>query len=324
MRHLWIIMLVVILFIFCQAGTLHNGRHQKNMSKTQGIQPEEAVLSWLLPAGVGCVVGLIIAVFFLLVILCCLRRKPSCIRSLRGRGKTKHDVEACEDPKKPEEENEKLWNDKEKLEEENEKLQNDKVKLEEENTKLQNDRDILVRRAMEVFVTLDEDTLNPYLRVSEDGRELSWTEHRQNLPDNPERFDEYPCMLGNRLPVEMRWGCYWEVEVGNKKSWELGVARDSVCRKGQLSLSPGAGFWVLSLWDGKLTALTDPETPLDTDVLTRVGIHVEYEKDKVSFYNVKEDVYSVIYTFTDKIDRNIRPFFSPGNNDNDPLRIAES
>ncbi|XP_015201552.2 zinc finger protein RFP-like isoform X3 [Lepisosteus oculatus] len=309
MRHLWIIMLVVILFIFCQAGTLHNGRHQKNMSKTQGIQPEEAVLSWLLPAGVGCVVGLIIAVFFLLVILCCLRRKPSCIRSLPGRGKTKHDVEACEDPKK--------------LEEENEKLQNDKVKLEEENTKLQNDRDILVRRAMKVFVTLDEDTMYPYLMVSEDGRSVWWTEQRQNLPDNPERFDENPCVLGNRLP-EMRWGCYWEVEVGNKKSWELGVARDSVCRKGQLSLNPGAGFWVLSLWDGKLTALTDPETPLDTDVLTRVGIHVEYEKDKVSFYNVKEDVYSVIYTFTDKIDRNIRPFFSPGNNDNDPLRIAES
>ncbi|XP_069044673.1 zinc finger protein RFP-like isoform X4 [Lepisosteus oculatus] len=309
MRHLWIIMLVVILFIFCQAGTLHNGRHQKNMSKTQGIQPEEAVLSWLLPAGVGCVVGLIIAVFFLLVILCCLRRKPSCIRSLPGRGKTKHDVEACEDPKK--------------LEEENEKLQNDKEKLEEENEKLRNDKDILVRRAMKVFVTLDEDTMYPYLMVSEDGRSVWWTEQRQNLPDNPERFDENPCVLGNRLP-EMRWGCYWEVEVGNKKSWELGVARDSVCRKGQLSLNPGAGFWVLSLWDGKLTALTDPETPLDTDVLTRVGIHVEYEKDKVSFYNVKEDVYSVIYTFTDKIDRNIRPFFSPGNNDNDPLRIAES
>ncbi|XP_069044683.1 E3 ubiquitin-protein ligase TRIM21-like [Lepisosteus oculatus] len=169
----------------------------------------------------------------------------------------------------------------------------------------------LLRRAMGVDVTLDEDTMNPYLRMSEDGRELRWTEHRQNLPDNPERFDEYPCVLGNRLPAEMRWGCYWEVEVGKKKYWELGVARDSVFRKGQLSLSPANGFWVLSLWDGKLTALTDPETSLNTDVLTRVWICIDYEK--VSFYNAVDG--SDIYTFEEKIDRSVHPFFSPGNND---------
>ncbi|XP_069044659.1 uncharacterized protein [Lepisosteus oculatus] len=179
----------------------------------------------------------------------------------------------------------------------------------------------MVRRAMEVEVTLDTKTINPYLMVSEDGRELRWTDQRQNLPDNPERFDEYPCVLGNRLPAGRRCGCYWEVEVGNKTSWELGVARGSVCRKGQLSLSPGAGFWVLSLWDGKLTALTDPETPLNTKIPTRVGIHVDYEKERVHFYNVKADVYSVIYTFADKIDRDVQPFFSPGNNDEDPLYI---
>ncbi|XP_069044690.1 E3 ubiquitin-protein ligase TRIM39-like [Lepisosteus oculatus] len=163
--------------------------------------------------------------------------------------------------------------------------------------------------------------MNPYLMVSEDGRELRWTEQCQNLPDNPERFDEYPCVLGNRLPAGRRHGCYWEVEVGNKTSWELGVARDSVCRKGQLSLSPGAGFWVLSLWDGKLTALTDPETPLDTEVPTRVGIYVDYEEEKVSFYNAVDG--SDIYTFKEKIDRNVQPFFSPGNNDKDPLCITQ-
>ncbi|XP_069044682.1 E3 ubiquitin-protein ligase TRIM21-like [Lepisosteus oculatus] len=179
----------------------------------------------------------------------------------------------------------------------------------------------LLRRAMGVDVTLDKNTMNPYLRVSEDGRSVWWTDQRQNLPDNPERFDEYPCVLGNRLPAEMRWGCYWEVVVGNKKSWELGVARDSVFRKGQLSLSPENRFWVLSLWDGKLTALTDPETSLDTKIPTSLGIHVDYEEKKVSFYNAVDG--SHIYTFEDKIYRNIQPFFSPGNNDTDPLRITE-
>nr|XP_015195295.1 PREDICTED: E3 ubiquitin-protein ligase TRIM21-like [Lepisosteus oculatus] len=173
---------------------------------------------------------------------------------------------------------------------------------------------------MGVYVTLDKDTMNPYLRVSEDGRSVWWTDQRQNLPDNPERFDEYPCVLGNRLPAGRRRGCYWEVEVGNKKSWELGVARDIVNRKGQLCLSPAAGFWVLSLWDGKLTALTDPDTtPLVTDILTRVGICIDYEEKKVSFYNAVGG--ADIYTFDEKIDRNVRPFFSPGNNEKDPLCI---
>uniref|UniRef100_W5M270 B30.2/SPRY domain-containing protein n=1 Tax=Lepisosteus oculatus TaxID=7918 RepID=W5M270_LEPOC len=190
--------------------------------------------------------------------------------------------------------------------------------------------DFLHVHIFEVIMTLDEDTMNPYLRVSEDGRELRWTEQRQNLPDNPERFDEYPCMLGNRLPAEMRWGCYWEVEVGNKKSWELGVARDSVCRKGQLSLSPGAGFWVLSLWDEKLTALTDPETSLNTEVPRRVGIYVNYKEKKVHFYNAdvakdsnKSEKYTLIHTFREEIDRTVRPFFSPGNSDLDPLIITQ-
>ncbi|XP_069044633.1 uncharacterized protein [Lepisosteus oculatus] len=190
--------------------------------------------------------------------------------------------------------------------------------------------DFLHVHIFEVIMTLDEDTMNPYLMVSEDGRELRWTDQRQNLPDNPERFDEYPCVLGNRLPAEMRWGCYWEVEVGNKKSWELGVARDSVFRKGQLSLSPGAGFWVLSLWDGKLTALTDPETPLNTEVPRRVGIYVNYKEKKVHFYNAdaskdsnKSEKYTLIHTFKEEIDRTVRPFFSPGNSDLDPLIITQ-
>uniref|UniRef100_W5M2F9 B30.2/SPRY domain-containing protein n=1 Tax=Lepisosteus oculatus TaxID=7918 RepID=W5M2F9_LEPOC len=174
---------------------------------------------------------------------------------------------------------------------------------------------------MGVEVTLDENTMNPYLMVSEDGRSVRWTEQRQNLTDTQEPFDEYPCVLGKGLPAEMRWGCYWEVEVGNKKSWELGVARDSVCRKGQLGFSPGAGFWVLSLWDGKLMALSDPETPLDTNILTRVGICIDYEEKKVSFYNTDDG--SDIYTFEEKIDRSVRPFFSPGNNDNIPLCIIQ-
>ncbi|XP_066578298.1 E3 ubiquitin-protein ligase TRIM21 [Amia ocellicauda] len=156
----------------------------------------------------------------------------------------------------------------------------------------------LKRCQSRVTVTLDMKSINPYLIVSQNGRAVRWTEEKQKLPDTPERFDEYPCVLGvlGNKTVTSR-GCYWEVKVGSKRSWELGVARASVCRKGQLTLSPETGFWVLSLWDGRrLKALTDPETTLDSNTIpSRVGVYLDYEKMQVSFYNA--EAVSLIYSF---------------------------
>nr|XP_015201560.1 PREDICTED: E3 ubiquitin-protein ligase TRIM21-like [Lepisosteus oculatus] len=335
----------------------------------RGIQSGEGVPSWLLPAGMGFAVSLVFtAVSSLLVCLCCLGKTQRVKENQMGQ-KTEVNDTAKKDqkgqefqttPKRHKRHNmDEVDNTEQKkkiaaLEQWNKELRDEisRANLVIENLKEKQEElcfhqiqrfegfpglfqikhleDFLHVHIFEVIMTLDEDTMNPYLRVSEDGRELRWTEQRQNLPDNPERFDEYPCMLGNRLPAEMRWGCYWEVEVGNKKSWELGVARDSVCRKGQLSLSPGAGFWVLSLWDEKLTALTDPETSLNTEVPRRVGIYVNYKEKKVHFYNAdvakdsnKSEKYTLIHTFREEIDRTVRPFFSPGNSDLDPLIITQ-
>ncbi|XP_069044681.1 E3 ubiquitin-protein ligase TRIM21-like [Lepisosteus oculatus] len=202
------------------------------------------------------------------------------------------------------------------------RTENKKIKeLEQQVNVLRTENNLVLRRAMAVYVTLDQDTINPYLRVSEDGRSVRWTDQRQNLTDTPERFDKEPYILGKR-PEGIVWGYYWEVDVKNKKYWELGVAKDSVLRKGQLPLSPKSGFFVLSLWNGKtLEALTEPETPLKSVTIPKiVGVHVDYREMKVSFYN-NED-HSHIYTFEENIDKTVRPFFSPGNRDQDPLIIS--
>ncbi|XP_069044680.1 E3 ubiquitin-protein ligase TRIM21-like [Lepisosteus oculatus] len=195
------------------------------------------------------------------------------------------------------------------------------AQLEKENKELHENKNISVRHAMAVTVTLDQDTINPFLRVSEDGRSVRWTEQRQNLTDTPERFDKEPYILGKR-PEGIVWGYYWEVDVKNKKYWELGVAKDSVLRKGQLTLSPKSGFFVLSLWNGKtLEALTDHETLLNSvPIPKRVGVHVDYREMKVSFYNAVD--HSHIYTFEEKIDKTVRPFFSPGNTEERALIIS--
>ncbi|CAM5158598.1 unnamed protein product, partial [Eretmochelys imbricata] len=48
----------------------------------------------------------------------------------------------------------------------------------------------------EVNVTLDPDTAQSQLVLSEDGKSVRWGDTWQNLPDNPERFDSRACVLG--------------------------------------------------------------------------------------------------------------------------------
>ncbi|KAM9120219.1 butyrophilin subfamily 1 member A1-like [Pangshura tecta] len=160
-----------------------------------------------------------------------------------------------------------------------------------------------------VDVTLDPDTANPWLVLSEDRKRVRPGDTRQDLPDNPERFDPFPCVLGaERFAGGRR---YWEVEVGDKTGWELGVCRESVSRKGWVTRTPGNGCWTMWLRDGGYKALTDPLTPLPVSVRPgRVGIFLDYEAGEVSFYNVTDR--SHLFTFTGTFSGRLRPYFCPG------------
>ncbi|XP_067394279.1 butyrophilin subfamily 1 member A1-like [Emydura macquarii macquarii] len=160
-----------------------------------------------------------------------------------------------------------------------------------------------------VDVTLDPDTANPWLVLSEDRKSVRRGDTRQDLPDNPERFDYCGFVLGAEgFPGGRR---YWEVEVGDKTSWELGVCRESVSRKGQITLSPEDGYWAVLLRDGEYKACTSSWTILPMSVRPRrVGIFLDYEAGKVSFYNVTDR--SQLFTFTDTFSGTLRPFFYPG------------
>ncbi|KAL7859085.1 hypothetical protein SRHO_G00142320 [Serrasalmus rhombeus] len=67
-------------------------------------------------------------------------------------------------------------------------------------------------------VTLDPNTAHPVLHLSDDLTAVENTNQRSSLPDNPERFDEYACVLGSegfnsgihcwdvQCIMERRWG----------------------------------------------------------------------------------------------------------------------
>ncbi|XP_044840089.1 erythroid membrane-associated protein-like [Mauremys mutica] len=160
-----------------------------------------------------------------------------------------------------------------------------------------------------VDVTLDPDTAHPRLVLSENRKCVRLGDTRQYLPDNTERFDYCPCVLGTEGFAGGRH--YWEVEVGDKTGWDMGVCRESVRRKGEVRPTPGNGFLALWLWDGEYEAFTSPATPLPVRVRpSRVGIFLDYEAGEVSFYNVTDR--SHLFTFTGTFSGKLRPYFCPG------------
>ncbi|XP_059495605.1 butyrophilin subfamily 1 member A1-like [Stegostoma tigrinum] len=160
--------------------------------------------------------------------------------------------------------------------------------------------------AYKVSVTLDVETANPLLEVSEDLKGLSWTATRRDLPVTGKRFTKRACALGSEGFTSGRH--YWEVEVVENHRWRLGVASESVERKGWVSLIPESGFWTIGReWDQFYINNTQSPLPVG-QVPGRVGVYLSYESGTVSFYNV--DTMSHLHTFTgNKFTGKLYPFF---------------
>ncbi|XP_075769576.1 tripartite motif-containing protein 10-like [Pelodiscus sinensis] len=161
-------------------------------------------------------------------------------------------------------------------------------------------------------VTLDPDTAHPLLVLSEDRRRVRCEHRQQRVPDTPERFDTERCVLGREGFTS---GChYWEVEVelGDGGFWAVGVARDSVSRKGWVDFSPEQGVWAVQGQGNGCWALTAPGhcTPLPkVRAPHRVRVYLDYEGGRVALYDAGSG--ESIFTFPPApfAGERIRPFF---------------
>ncbi|MGH0187850.1 UNVERIFIED_CONTAM: hypothetical protein FKN15_027809 [Acipenser sinensis] len=169
----------------------------------------------------------------------------------------------------------------------------------------------LMKATIAVDVTLDPDTAHPELILTEDGKEARPGDKRQPLPDNRKRFYQPIFVLGKGGFSSGRH--YWEVEVGEKIRWRFGVTRESSQRKGDITVNPQKGFWTVR-WDGEgsqFYAATEPVTPLPLSLKPqKLGVYLDYEEGRLSFYNV--ETRSHIYTFTDTFTEKLYPLFCPG------------
>nr|XP_040021751.1 zinc-binding protein A33 isoform X2 [Gasterosteus aculeatus aculeatus] len=161
-------------------------------------------------------------------------------------------------------------------------------------------------------MTIDPDTAHPNLSVSQSCTSVCFEEDKdtKHVQANPRRFHYYYCVLGHQSFTTGRH--YWEVDVGQKTAWRLGVARGDVPRGEMDATGASSGLWTLALMGGSVQAYTDPK-PTKVNVslrLVRIGVLLDCEKEEVSFYNAV--TMAPIYTFTmGTVGVPLFPFYNP-------------
>ncbi|XP_060769807.1 tripartite motif-containing protein 16-like isoform X2 [Neoarius graeffei] len=139
-------------------------------------------------------------------------------------------------------------------------------------------------------LTLDPNTVNYRLFLSEKNRVVTFTERYQPHSDHPERFDTYWQVL---CKESVCGRCYWEVEWRAKGCVYISVSYKDISRKGGVN---DGGFgsnnrsWSLccssssSLFFFHNSIATDLRVPSPS----RIGVYVDHSAGTLSFYSVSD------------------------------------
>ncbi|XP_039862945.1 tripartite motif-containing protein 16-like [Simochromis diagramma] len=150
-------------------------------------------------------------------------------------------------------------------------------------------------------ITLDPNTANKELLLSEGNRKVTRINQSQSYSDHPDRFTEY-CQILSRESLTGR--CYWEVE-WRGRGVVLAVTYKNISRTGS-SNECGFGYnnksWALyCVTNSYIFPHNKVQTVLSGPRSSRVGVYLDHRAGILSFYSISETMtllHRVQTTFT--------------------------
>lgn len=173
-------------------------------------------------------------------------------------------------------------------------------------------------------LTFDPESAHPNLVFSRDLTAVMERERAQPVPRSPRRFQQCVNVMASRT-----FDCgqhYWEVWVGSKTKWDLGVAAEAVNRAAKVKLCPENGYWTLRLRNKtEYWATATPWVRLFPQQPPRkVGVFLDCQEGTVAFFDAKD--MSHLFTFHEVSAERYCPFFSTcfsdGRDNVEPMRIC--
>ncbi|XP_056673301.1 probable E3 ubiquitin-protein ligase TRIML1 [Monodelphis domestica] len=164
--------------------------------------------------------------------------------------------------------------------------------------------------AFQSHISLDPGTAHSDLIISGDLKSVMLASHWWGLLDNLQEGVE--CLLPVLGAQSFTSGShYWEVEVGSKTEWEVGISTGPENDQGIIH-SDVLSLACLNMGDQfELWISYTMEDPEYTGPLHRLGIFLHYKEGHLSFYNVTQGC--LIYVFPPLTFQGpLRPFFSLG------------
>ncbi|XP_050959843.1 stonustoxin subunit beta [Labeo rohita] len=169
------------------------------------------------------------------------------------------------------------------------------------------------------FLTLDSNTANNKLSLSEENRKVTHVKEYQSYPDHPDRFDdEYQVLC--RESVCGR--CYWEIEWSGDYVC-ISVSYKSISRKGRgdeclfgsndqsWSLICSCSSYSFRHNEIKTVLPVNPisrRTGMYDEYISRIGVYVDVSAGTLSFYSVS-DTTSLIHTVQTTFTQTLYPGF---------------
>ncbi|XP_054876146.1 tripartite motif-containing protein 16-like [Poeciliopsis prolifica] len=136
-------------------------------------------------------------------------------------------------------------------------------------------------------ITLDPNTANRFLLLSEANRKVTAMKEEQSYPDHPDRFTDSFQVLSKE---SLTGRCYWEVK------WREGGVNVAVSYK---NISRGASnvlfgannkSWSFSCDTDSYIFTNKVETPVSGPVSSRIGVYLDHRAGILSFYSVSESM----------------------------------